>query len=223
MGLEYHTEPELKACLFYTVPYTVKAMTPKTVVFIGPQGSGKGTQIEQLKSVLEARDPARRVVDIQTGRRFRALAAKQETFAEDQIAATLDTGVLQPDFLVAVLWGQAMVDQLDPKSHLLIDGFPRNLAQVPDLEDAFRFFGRGLVEVIYLNTPEAVVRERMESRARKDDTHASIEERLRWYREDTLPLIEYYRTRPNTLVHDIDGTLTIDGVHTAIITALGVS
>lgn len=198
-------------------------MQPKTVIFIGPQGSGKGTQIERLKSVLESTDARRRVVDIQTGRRFRSLAAKQETFAEDKIAATLDAGTLQPDFLSAVLWGQAMVDQLDPKSHLLIDGFPRTVAQVPDLEDAFRFFERTEVEVINLVTPEEVVRARMLSRARADDTPESIEARLRWYREETLPVVEFYRARAHTIVHNIDGTLSIDAVHDAVIAALGVS
>jgi adenylate kinase len=197
-------------------------METRTVIFIGPQGSGKGTQIERLKNVLESRD-RRRVVDVQTGRRFRSLAAKQETFAEDKIAATLDTGVLQPDFLVAVLWGQAMVDQLDPKSHLLIDGFPRNLAQVPDLEDAFHFFERGSLDIINLSTPEEVVRERMKARARKDDTTESIEERLRWYREDTVPVLDYYRARAETKVHDIDGTLGIDEVHEAIVNSLGLN
>ncbi len=196
-------------------------MEQKTVIFIGPQGSGKGTQIERLKEVLEAND-RRRVVDIQTGRRFRALAAKQETFAEDKIAATMNAGTLQPDFLSSVLWGQAMVDQLDPKSHLLIDGFPRTVAQIPDLEDALHFFERGQVDVINLVTPEEVVRERMQSRARADDTPESIEERLRWYREETMPVITFYRERPHTVVHDIDGTLSIDGVHFAIRAALGV-
>lgn len=193
----------------------------KTVIFIGPQGSGKGTQIEKLKGVLEADDERRRVVDIQTGRRFRALAAKQETFAEEKVARTLDTGMLQPDFLVAVLWGQAMVDQLDDKSHLLIDGFPRTIGQVPDLEDAFKFFDRGHIDVINLETPEEVVRERMESRAREDDTPESIEERLRWYREDTVPVLEHYRQHPNATVHDLDGTYSIDGVHRQIVGALG--
>jgi adenylate kinase len=197
--------------------HTIK---PYTVVFIGPQGSGKGTQIERLKTVLEEDDERRRVVDIQTGRRFRSLAAKQETFAEDKIAETLDTGILQPDFLSAVLWGQAMVDQLDPKSHLLIDGFPRTVGQIPDLEDAFKFFERHTVDVINLVTPEEVVRARMESRARADDTTQSIEERLRWYREDTLPVVEYYRKRLDTVVHDIDGTKGIDDVHAQILTAL---
>lgn len=193
---------------------------PYTVIFIGPQGSGKGTQIEKLKVVLEANDVRRRVVDIQTGRRFRSLAAKQETFAEDKVAETLDGGFLQPDFLSAVLWGQAMVDQLDPKSHLLIDGFPRTVAQIPDLEDAFHFFEREQIEVMNLVTPEEVVRMRMQGRARADDTTESIEERLRWYREDTLPVVEYYRARANTIVHDIDGTDTIEGVHEQILKAL---
>jgi adenylate kinase len=194
-------------------------MDIKTVIFIGPQGSGKGTQIEKLKAVLEARD-RRRVVDIQTGRRFRALAATQETFAEDKIAATLNSGILQPDFITTVLWGRAMLDQLDDKSHLLIDGFPRTVGQIPDLDDAFHFFERGTVDVVNLATPEEVVRARMEGRARLDDTSDSIEERLRWYRESTLPVIEYYRTRPNTRVHDIDGTLSIDEVHAAILAGL---
>lgn len=191
-----------------------------TVIFIGPQGSGKGTQIEKLKTVLEADDERRRVVDIQTGRRFRSLAAKQETFAEDKVAATLNAGSLQPDFLSAVLWGQAMVDQLDPKSHLLIDGFPRTVAQIPDVEDAFHFFERETVQIINLVTPEEVVRERMNSRARADDTTESIEERLRWYREDTLPVVEYYKNRANTFVYDIDGTQNIEGVHEQILVAL---
>lgn len=196
-------------------------MDTRTVIFIGPQGSGKGTQIEKLKNILEDRD-RRRVVDIQTGRRFRSLAAKQETYAEDKIAETLDTGILQPDFLVSVLWGQAMVDQLDPKSHLLVDGFPRTVGQIPDLEDAFHFFERVQVDIINLETPETVVRERMSARARKDDTTESIEERLRWYREETVPVLDYYRSRPNTKVHDLDGTDTIDGVHAQIVKALAI-
>jgi adenylate kinase len=162
------------------------------------------------------------VVDIQTGRRFRALAAKQETFAENKIAASLSLGTLQPDFIVAVLWGQAMIDQLDHKSHLLIDGFPRTVGQVPDLEDAFQFFEREVVDVINIETPEEIVRGRMQERARADDTSDSIEERLRWYREDTLPVLDYYRTRPDTRVHDLDGTQSIDGVHAQIMKALGI-
>ncbi len=195
-------------------------MEPITVIFIGPQGSGKGTQIQKLFEILSKRDPARRIVDIQTGRRFRALAAKHETFAEKKVAKTLDSGQLQPDFLTHILWGQAMLDQLDNKSHLLIDGFPRTVNQAEVLEDALDFFEREELQIINLDTPEEVVRERMMSRAREDDTKESIETRLAWYREDTLPVLDYYRVRPSTTVHDIDGTQQIEAVHESVLEAL---
>jgi adenylate kinase len=198
-------------------------MKALTVIFIGPQGSGKGTQIEKLDIVMVEKDPVRRVVDIQTGRRFRSLAARSETFAEKKVAATLDSGQLQPDFLTHIMWGEAMLDQLDPKSHLFIDGFPRTVTQAHVLDDAFTFFERKNIHVINLETPEEVVRERMSSRARADDTAESIEERLRWYREDTLPVLDYYRARPDIIVHDINGMDTIDGVHTQILEALKIN
>lgn len=113
-----------------------------------------------------------------------------------------------------------MLDQLDPKSHLLIDGFPRTVTQAHVLDDAFLFFERTNIHIVNLDTPEEVVRSRMQSRARADDTQASIEERLRWYREETLPVLEYYKVRPDTHVHDIDGTGTVEEVHEQILRAL---
>ena len=77
--------------------------------------------------------------------------------------------------------------------------------------------------MINLETPEDVVRERMVSRARGDDTADSIEERLRWYREDTLPVLEFYRAAAGVTVHDLDGTESIEGVHHQILTALNLT
>ncbi len=198
-------------------------MERTTIIFIGPQGSGKGTQIEKLDALLQERDPTRRVVDIQTGRRFRALAQRQENFTEKHVFATLDSGQLQPLFLSVVLWGDAMLHHVDTDCHLLIDGFPRTVHEAHVVESALRFYKRDPVTVINLETPEEVVRARMKSRARTDDTDDSIEARLRWYREETLPVVAFYRSRPNTVVADIDGTDTIDGVHAAIVRALGLS
>lgn len=198
-------------------------MQPQTVIFIGPQGSGKGTQIKKLDTVLRTNDRDRRVVDIQTGRRFRAMAAKGEGYTEQHIQETLDTGVLQPLFLSVVLWGDAMREHVDPDCHLLIDGFPRTVDEAKVLESALGFYQRNPVTIINLDTPEAIVRTRMEERARPDDTEASIEERLTWYREETLPVVAYYRTRDNTTVHDIDGTAPIDEVHQQICAVLGLN
>lgn len=192
-----------------------------TIIFIGPQGSGKGTQIEKLDGILRKRHQNVRVVDIQTGRRFRALAAKREGYTEKQIAKTLDTGILQPLFLSVVLWGDAMREHVDPECHLLIDGFPRTVNEARVLESALTFYKRDKdLTVINLNTPETVVRERMKTRARPDDTEASIEARLTWYREETIPVVEYYKARAGTRVIDIDGTRSIEEVHADIAAAL---
>jgi adenylate kinase len=195
-------------------------MQPFTIIFIGPQGSGKGTQIEKLNAVLVQKDPSRQTVDFQTGRRFRALAMKGEGYTEAHVAATLDSGVLQPLFLSVVLWGDAMREHLNPDRHVLIDGFPRTVPEAVVLESALSFFKRGTVMIVNLDTPEEVVRGRMIARSRQDDTMESIEARLKWYKEETLPVLEYYRKRENAQVIDIDGTDTIEGVHAQILSAL---
>lgn len=196
---------------------------PQTIIFIGPQGSGKGTQIEKLVKVLKAKSPERRVVDIQTGRRFRGLAAKQEGYTEQEVHKTLDTGILQPLFLSVALWGDAFHHHVDQDCHLLIDGFPRTVHEARVLESALNFYKRENVTIINLETPEDVVRKRMEERARPDDTPESIEARLTWYREETLPVLAYYRERAHTTVIDCEGTNTIDEVHQEIVQKLGLT
>ena len=165
-------------------------------------------------------DTTRDTIDFQTGRRFRALAMKGEGYTEEHVADTLDSGVLQPLFLSVVLWGDAMREHMNPNRHVLIDGFPRTVSEAVVLESALSFYERKEVTIINLETPEEIVRERMKGRARKDDTDTSIEARLKWYKEETLPVLAYYRDREHTTVLDIDGTDTIDGVHAQILRAL---
>jgi len=198
-------------------------METQTIIFIGPQGSGKGTQIEELIKNIKEIGTDKQIVDIQTGRRFRALAAKGEGFTERHVSKTLDSGILQPLFLSAVLWGDAMREKLDAESHLLIDGFPRTVPEAVVLESALKFYRRDKITIVNLETSEEVVKCRMVDRARPDDTEESIEERLRWYREETLPVVEYYRERENATVVDVDGTLTIPEVQQQIIDALKIN
>ncbi len=197
--------------------------TPYTIIFIGPQGSGKGTQIELLTRVLREKDPTKRVVDIQTGRRFRALAAKMEGYTERRVHETLDSGMLQPLFLSAMLWGDAFHQHVDPECHLLIDGFPRTVHEAHVLESALSFYKRNHLIVLNLSADESIVRERMIKRARKDDTQTSIEARLAWYREETVPVLAYFKERAHTTVLECDGTKSIGDVHDEILTLLSLS
>ena len=132
-------------------------MNTHTIIFIGPQGSGKGTQIDLLTKALEEKDPGRRVVDIQTGRRFRALAAKGEGFTEKRVGETLDTGILQPLFLSVVLWGDAFHHHVDTDCHVLIDGFPRTVNEARVFESVLPFYKREALTIINLETSEDVV------------------------------------------------------------------
>lgn len=197
--------------------------TPYTIIFIGPQGSGKGTQIELLARVLKEKDPTNRVVDIQTGRRFRALAAKMEGYTERRVHETLDSGMLQPLFLSAMLWGDAFHQHVDPECHVLIDGFPRTVHEAHVLESALSFYKRNHLIVLNLSADEDIVRERMIKRARKDDTETSIEARLAWYREETVPVLAYFRNRAQTTVIDCDGTKSIGEVHSEVLSLLGLA
>ncbi len=194
----------------------------KTVIFIGPQGSGKGTQIELLKNYVEQKYPEDDIVDIQTGRRFRALAAKAEGFTEKHVQKTLDSGTLQPLFLSVSLWADAMREHIDDSCHVLIDGFPRVVAEAQVLESAFSFYKRDTIDIINLDTSEEVVRQRMLDRARADDTIDSIEARLSWYKEEVIPVLEFYRNSTRATVHDIDGTLSIDEVQHEVRERLGI-
>jgi adenylate kinase len=172
---------------------------------------------------LTSKFPEVDTIDFQTGRRFRALAMKGEGYTEEHVAETLDSGVLQPLFLSVVLWGDAMREHMNPERNVLIDGFPRTVAEAIVLESAFSFYKRNEVIIINLQATDEVVRGRMIARSRKDDTMESIEARLKWYREETKPVLEYYENRSNTRIINIDGTGTIEQVHAEILLALNIS
>ena len=192
-------------------------METQTVIFLGPQGSGKGTQVENLIDHLGRES----VVDIQTGRGFRALK-RGEGFTARRIGEILDSGQLVPDFHTYAIVVDELRERLTEENHLTFDGFPRNVTQAEFLDEVLAFYERENVSVVYLDTPEAVVRERMMGRGRSDDTQESINERLRLYKEQTEPILEYYRNRPNTKFISLDGSQTINEVFTAIKTELNI-
>jgi adenylate kinase len=120
-----------------------------------------------------------------------------------------------------VLWGDAFLHQVDAECHLLIDGFPRTVNEAKVLESALDFYQRTPLTIIDLETSEEVVRTRMQNRARSDDTPESIKARLCWYREETLPVLAYYRERPHTNIIVCDGTKSIEEVQDHIQSSLG--
>jgi adenylate kinase len=195
-------------------------MTPSTILFIGPQGSGKGTQLESLATYLRTVDPKRKTNVFQSGTLFRTFA-RGHSYTADHIATTINTGELQPLFLSVGLWAREMIDYMNDDVHALIDGFPRTESEAKVLTSALDFYKRDTRHVIVLEAPEEIVRERMQKRAREDDTPDAIEKRLMWYRTETGAILAYLEKTPGYVIHRIDALQPIDDVQAQIRTALG--
>lgn len=194
-------------------------MNTQTIIFMGPQGSGKGTQLSKMKEYVEGKDSEKEIITLQSGALFRDLMHR-ESFSGARTVENMKAGVLHPLFISVALWGQKMIEELDDTAHVLIDGFPRRMDEAEILEDALSFYGRSAVGVVFIDTPEAVSRERMAGRGRMDDTPERIDERLEAYTQETLPVVEYYKTRPDTSFIHVDGTRSIEEIHNDIISQL---
>jgi adenylate kinase len=183
------------------------------VVFLGPPGSGKGTQAKLLASRLGV--PA-----ISTGEILRAAVTERRPLGL-QAKAVMDTGELVSDDLMVALIRER-TQQADAHGGFILDGFPRTLAQAGALETMLSETGQALSGVLNLSVPEPLLVDRMAGRAaaesRSDDAPATVRERLRVYREKTAPLVDYYRERD--LLTDVDGVGTVAEVSARIDQAL---
>jgi adenylate kinase len=193
-------------------------MSPKTIIFLGPQGSGKGTQVSAVYDYLQSQGGV--VAKIETGKPFRELSARGG-YAATRVRAYIDAGQLVPSVITNALVVRELLDTVTPDTHLVFDGYPRDIAQAHILEEALVFFERTALTVIHLDTPDDVVTARMRERGRSDDTEAVIAERLRLYHELTEPVVEYYQSRATTDFIAINGALSIEAVTADICAHLG--
>jgi len=196
-------------------------MKSQTVIFIGPQGSGKGTQVERLTAYLHENSPEQPVVSIETGKGFRDLA-ETDTYTAQRVKEILAEGGLIPNFLIKSFVIKYLTKNLTDHAHITMDGFPRNLVQVHFIDDLMKFYKRDGLSVVFLNVSEDVVRKRMEGRGRNDDTPDLIDERLRLYKEQTEPIIAEYEDRADINFIRIDGELPISEITQKIIEGLDI-
>jgi adenylate kinase family enzyme len=191
--------------------------SPKTFIFIGRSGSGKGTQIELLKKYLEEKDPGHSSVHIETGGRFRSFIAL-DSYASRLSRETMEKGELQPEFLAVLMWSEEMISKINGNEHLFIDGAPRRLREAMVLDTALSFFKREHPVVVHLNVSNEWSRERLRGRGRHDDiSEEEVNRRLAWFDTEVKPTIKWLEDSPNYKVIDINGEQTVEAVHEEII------
>jgi len=188
---------------------------PFTVIFIGPQGSGKGTQGHLLQEKLAERFGEENSLYFTTGDGFRELIGS-DTYTANVAKDSIEKGNLQPEFLAVWLWSREFVKKMHKDAHVITDGFPRQVSETRVLDGAFDFYGRAKRIVFSLEISDESSVERMLKRARHDDTEEGIKERLRQYHEQTKPILDLFRKSEDYEVIDIDGEQTIEEVHQSI-------
>lgn len=195
-----------------------EANSPRTIIVMGAQGSGKGTQLSLLKNYFSNNIPGA-VFQFSTGDGFRALL-KDTTYTAHQASDYYHAGKLQPLFLTVTMWGKAFMEMLDKGQHIFIDGYPRTEIEAQVLDTAFDFYTREKVDVLFFDVPEAQVIERMKARGRSDDTDEAIAERLAYYNKYTVPVFDYYKKNPRYMIHTIDAHRSIEDIHADVIKVL---
>jgi adenylate kinase len=160
------------------------------VLLLGPQGSGKGTQARLIAEAYE-------IPHVGTGEMLREAITGGDELGR-RVQPIVEAGQLVPDELMVELIRERLSRE-DTREGFVLEGFPRTPAQAEALDAVLRDLDRQLDIVLVLQLPEAVSIQRLLDRARlegrADDTPEAIRTRLALYRNNTEPLVEYFRAR----------------------------
>jgi adenylate kinase len=178
------------------------------VILLGPPGAGKGTQAERLAEKLE-------IPHISTGELFRQ-NIHEGTKLGLEAKRYLDAGDLVPSELTNALVDDRL-DKPDAAAGFVLDGYPRSLEQAKALHDMLERRGTKIDAVLEFRVSQKELLERLNGRGRADDTEDVILNRMKVYRDETAPLLEYYRDELKT----VDGVGSVDEVSARALQALG--
>lgn len=171
------------------------------VIFLGPPGAGKGTQAAVLSQDFS-------VPHISTGDILRsAVTAKSELGQKAE--SYMNAGELVPDDLILDLIRERLNED-DAGKGWILDGFPRNVSQANFLDKLLVDIEQPCECVLNLEVPDNVLISRLLERGRKDDNEEVIRNRLVVYRQQTEPLIEFFRSRQQLV--SVNGNQAMDAV-----------
>ncbi len=194
---------------------------PKTFIFIGRSGCGKGTQAKILREHLEKHDPQKRnIMYLETGARFREFI-KLDGYTNKIAARVAKNGGRQPDFLAIWNWAHVLIEEMKGEEHLVVDGMPRSCDEALVFDSAISFYGREKPTVIYIDVSREWSKKHLMARSktegRGDDASMElIERRLEWFDTDVMPAVQFFQKHPGYKFVHVKGEQTIDQVATDI-------
>src|ERR1044072_2418929 len=180
------------------------------VLLIGPPGGGKTTQARIISRKYHI--PSISMSDL-----LKKDAGWGTAGSKKVLRAQMESGELVDDETANRLMTKRLYLK-DAENGFILGGYPQNGAQADKLGGMLKERGLPQPMVIYLDTPDDVVRERMKKRRQADDTQEMIEHRLKEYRSNANFLLERY---PGERLKKIDGARSEDQVWRDVEQALG--
>lgn len=175
------------------------------IVILGPQGSGKSTQAKLLADHLG-------IAHISTGKLLRGIAKDSKNSLHKIVKREMDCGNLVSNVIVNKVLNQAIENA--SKNGFVIDGTPRKIDQLIDLDELFKLHNQKVDIVFFLDVSDAEGKKRLLKRAkiehRSDDTSQAIDERLKIYHSQTEPVLKEYEKRG--ILKRIDGNRPIETI-----------
>ena len=186
----------------------------EVIIFLGPPGSGKGTQAKMLSKKIDFQH-------ISVGDLLRENISNNTKLGK--LATTyVDSGELVPDDLIIELVNssvQSLQNNKDSQfSGMILDGFPRTINQASSLDVKISDLGARIKSVIYLDILDEKIINRLQARGRNDDKPDLIINRLNVYRDQTEPLLGYYNEKK--LLDSINGDQKMEDVNSSILNVI---
>jgi adenylate kinase len=149
---------------------------------------------------------------ISTGEIFRVLVTGKRR------QEMLEGKLLSDDEVISIL--DTVLNLISSDQEFVLDGFPRTVPQTNWLLEQVHKGRLKLTAVVNLDASEEVVRKRLVSRGRQDDTGEAIAKRFNEYREVTLPILEHLK-QEGVHVYSIDASQEPRAVHDDILKVIG--